>query len=116
MKRLVALGVAKLATWIIHYLTGWVKTETPDYAAAMRRRTKEKILTEKAAAAGTETARDDIAPLAGDVYMGFATMRAAQAELANALPYLGEMSFDFDEARNQILTAIRILDENPDPK
>jgi len=119
---------AKVITWLIHAGLGWIKGETPAYAMVMRRRSKTRILNEKEKARLTVGAGDDLAPLAADVYMGLATMRAAQHKLAEiftilsaevelpadlaACEQLGEMHSQIDTV---VKETIRILDEGPDP-
>jgi len=123
MKRCILAIVARLATWMMHAAAGWVKAETPEFAMRMRRRTKRRILGEKAEAEATACPIDDIAPTAADTYMGFATMRAAQATLAETLAIIHEyevrhilLKRHADALRKFTLEAIRILDESEVPK
>jgi hypothetical protein len=122
MKAWIAAIVAKGATWVVHLAVGWVKGETPEYAMRMRRRTKAKILAQKARAIETVTEADDIPPLAADVYMGLDTMRQAQAKIAEIFkivnrPELPESPWMYaivQDLRDTAQAAIRILDEEGD--
>jgi len=121
MKRCVLAFIARLATWMMHAAAGWVKAETPEFAMRMRRRTKKRILGEKAQAEATPTPVDDIAPTAADAYMGFMTMRAAQAKLGEALCVIQNyevtgvlLQEQADVLRSWINDTIRILDEQED--
>ena len=119
MKRWILLVIARLAMCMMHCAAKWAKAETPAVAMRMRRRTKKRILGEKAQAEATACPIDDIAPTAADTYMGFATMRAAQATLAETLSLIHEyearnilLTRQADALRKFILDAIRILDES----
>ena len=122
MKRCILAIVARLATWMMHAAAGWVKAETPEFAMRMRRRTKRRILGEKAEEANATAYPypiDDIAPTAADTYMGFATMRAAQATLAETLAVIHEyearhilLKRQADALRKDVKDAICILDES----
>ena len=121
MKRCILVVVARLATWTMHAAAGWVKAETPEFAMRMRRRTKKRILGEKAQAEATPTPVDDIAPTAADTYMGFATMRGAQSTLGEVLALIHEYEIrrmlpvrQADALRKYVKDAIRILDEQED--
>ena len=114
---------AKVITWLIHAGLGWIKGETPAYAMVMRHRSKTRILNEKEKARLTVGAGDDLAPLAADVYMGLATMRAAQAEVSKIFTLLNNAARDSDDRqvrnalmamRRVVVQTIRILDEGPD--
>ena len=121
MKRWALALIARLATWTMHCAAKWAKAETPAVALRMRRRTKKRILGEKAQAEATPTPVDDIAPTAADAYMGFMTMRAAQRELGEVLGLIHEyfvrdilVLHQADALRERIEKAIRILDEQQD--
>jgi len=123
MKRWILLVIARLAMCMMHCAAKWAKAETPAVAMRMRRRTKKRILGEKAQAEATACPIDDIAPTAADTYMGFATMRAAQRELGEVLGLIHEyfvrdilVLHQADALRERIEKAIRILDENEVPK
>jgi len=119
MKRMIALGVAKIATWLMHFLIGWIKGETPEYALAMRRRSKAKIFAAKAKAIATASEADDIPPLAAESYMGFETMQRAQREMAEIYRILDLLDSPTPTSsaegrlaiRRYVTAAIRILDE-----
>ena len=122
MKRRALALIARLATWTMHCAAKWAKAETPEFAMRMRRRTKRRILGEKAEEANATAYPypiDDIAPTAADTYMGFATMRAAQATLGGTLAVIHEyearhilLKRQADALRKFTLEAIRILDES----
>ena len=106
MKAFFAAQGARLMLWLIRQGMGWIKSETPEHAMWARRVSKNKILKQKLKASGTKTKADDIAPLAGYVYMGFDTMRRAQHMLGEAMNEL-----DPEIKQDHIIQAIRILDE-----
>lgn len=114
--------VGKFVTWAFHRGVGWVKTETPEYAMAGRRRTKERILAEKDLARATAGKADDVVPLGADVYFGLATMRQAQEKLGDIFTLTSQTqlaespaAFSLAQQVAEIVTeAIRILDEGED--
>lgn len=123
IKTWAATQAAKGATWLMHWVVGWVKGETPEYAMAMRRRTKAKIFKAKVQAIATASEADDIAPLAAEVYMGFETMRQAQAEAAEIIALVNDpvwlergpaVSSLCRDVREKALAIVRILDEQED--
>jgi|GEM_PF-6129950 len=121
MKRWILLVIARLAMCMMHCAAKWAKAETPAVALRMRRRTKKRILGEKAQAEATPTPVDDVAPTAADTYMGFATMRGAQSTLGEVLALIHEYEIrrmlpvrQADALRKYVKDAIRILDEQED--
>jgi len=122
MKAWLVLQIAKLATFGMHALAGWVNGETPAYARMMRRRSKKRIHREKSAAEATPGKGDDIIPTAADTYMGFATMREAQREVAKIWAVLAEIeaggadqpatAAHLARINEHVRDTVRILDES----